>query len=172
MPVVVTPSILMATSAPYVLSMSGSVDEFGGLHPGDLYPGDNKKDNVDFEGFVTFDISSIPADAVIDSALLSFDSCQENGFPFHDFPFGLGELHIDILYYGDLDSSDYASDGGELVANIDNCFVEAVDLSSALSAVLGHEYMQLRLYFDEGNKDNYRDDIVLTGPTLIIVYPQ
>lgn len=159
----------MTYIAAYVDGLSGSVDGVvGGVYP-EVFPGDNAKDNAAFEGFMTFDLRGLPSTSmqIIDS-VLTF-GCVTNGYPFHDPPFGLGLLYVDVLDYGNLDDSDYLKEG-ENVLELDECPHQPVDVTSAVESRIGRDYVQFRLHFLVSNGDFYRDDIVIDNQVLIINY--
>ncbi|MHA2065019.1 MAG: hypothetical protein ACXABY_11650 [Candidatus Thorarchaeota archaeon] len=156
--------------AEYVQELSGSVDETGGVHIGQLYPGDNKADHADFESFITFDIAGLPFYANITSMIMAFSECTENGLPFSDLPIGLGVLYIEVLFYEELDVSDYSTSNDYLVAEMTLCDMNGVDVTAAEDYMERENFLQFRLYFLGSNLDDYRDDVVLQQPELTIIY--
>lgn len=162
-------AVSMEYHAIYVEEFSGGVDEAGGVHVGKVYPGDNAADNGDWEGFITFDIESLPDNILVTSALMSFE-CELNGFPFSDPPFGLGNLNIELLDYYDLDESDYEGKDGVALMSLVECPRGSLDLIKAVKLRQGSKYVQLRLYFYGSNFDDYRDDVMISSPELTITY--
>lgn len=157
-------------NAPFVPSMSGSVDQLGGVHE-TIFPGDNARDNADFEGFITFDITGMTEGDVVLEALMSFGTCVTSGFPFSESPFGLGSLSVDVSEYGELDVSDYLGTQGDLfLFDLRDCPTQPIDVTSTLPLYLSADFFQLRLYFSGSNGDFYRDDVTITDPQLMIEY--
>jgi hypothetical protein len=148
--------------APYVPGMSGSVSGDGNVL-GTVYPGDDIND-TDYEGFLTFDIRSLPANGTITSAYLNLGPCDINGDPS-----SLGDLHVVNLQYDDLDAGDYSA-GGAYIASVDPCTIFSIDVTDRVEAMKAEVYFQIRLYFDGSNIDGQLDDVTYTTPTLDITY--
>lgn len=154
--------------AVFVDELSGSIDETGGIHES-VYPGDNARDNGNFEGFMTFTIkflSDINADII--QADLTFE-CEVNGNPFHDSPFGLGPLIIEIVDYGELGVEDYGVDGVS-VLELTECPVGTLEITDTVKSRMGHEFLQFRVFFAKSNQDFYRDDVVIDNQVLVVEY--
>lgn len=147
---------------PFVADMSGSVSADGRDLPF-VSPGDDGSD-IDYEGFITFDIRGLPANASITSAYLNLGPCSTNGDPA-----GLSDLRVLNLQYGDLDAGDYAA-GGAYITSVDPCTIFSIDVASRVEAMKAEVYFQLRLYFDGSDYDGDIDDVTYTTPTLTITY--
>lgn len=155
---------------PYMQDNSGSVNELGGLQFGvdKIYPGDSADENIDFESFISFDVSDL-AGVTLLSAVVSFDYCIKNGNPFHKYPFGLGLLHVESLNYGELDAEDYlGNDTAQHVIDLNDCPVDAIDVITFVNTNM--TLFQLRLYFDNTNNDGIRDDVVFANPELTVEF--
>lgn len=151
--------------APFVPSMSGSVDSTGRVLEA-IFPGDDSVDN-DYEGFITFDIGSLPGNATINSASLDLGPCTTRGNPAE-----LGNLQITNLQYGTLDGDDYAAAVGASITSVTPCApsAPAIDVTSFVQAVATEPYFQLRLYFAGPDYDGEIDDVAYTAPVLTITY--
>jgi hypothetical protein len=148
--------------APFVPGMSGSVSSDGRELPF-VSPGDDGSD-FNYEGFMTFDIRSLPGNATIVSAYLNLGTCDTNGNPA-----GLSQLHVLNLQYGDLDAGDYQA-GGAYVASVDPCTIFSIDVTDRVEAMKTEVYFQVRLHFDGSDFDGDVDDVTYTNPTLDITY--
>jgi len=154
----------------YVRSTGQVVDEFP-------YVGDDTND-ISLQAFLSFDISDIPEDAVIESVTVDFsDHDTTFGSPFDD----LGCLRAYPHQYGSLTGNDYF-DGSETGAisrwcdeddleddDVDDDYIEAIE------DVLGEERFQIRLQFNQEETDNDgHNDLVRYNaqhlPRLIIEY--
>ncbi|MCS7092603.1 MAG: hypothetical protein NZM26_04595 [Patescibacteria group bacterium] len=98
-------------------------------------------------GFLTFDITKIPARARVNSAVIRFDLNYEN------FPSQYGKLYIDHLTYGDsLDPSDYAL--SSLVSNISQVKIEKNKAEADITKVLANDVdnsrakSQIRIHYE------------------------
>ena len=158
----VEPPAETTISAPYVPGQSGSVSSDGRDLPF-VSPGDDGSD-FDYEGFMTFDIRSLPGNASIVSAYLNLGPCTTNGDPV-----GLSQLHVLNLQYGDLDAGDYAA-GGAYIASVDPCTIFSIDVTSQVEAMKMEVDFQIRLHFDGSDYDGDVDDVTYTTPTLDITY--
>lgn len=165
----VATAVSLEYHAAYVEEFSGGVDEAGGVHPGEIYPGDNAADNGDWEGFITFNIEDLPDNVLVTSALMYFEY-DWNGFPFAQPPLGLGNLNIELLDYYDLDESDYEGKDGVSLMTLTEHPKGPIDLMKAVRLKQGTKFVQLRLYFYGSNFDNYRDDVMISSPELTITY--
>ncbi|MEA3253781.1 MAG: hypothetical protein U9Q17_02400 [Chloroflexota bacterium] len=170
-----TPENYTVTLTP-VINESGYVRSNGQVTPKFMYVGDDNN-NIGLQGFMSFDISDIPDDAVIVGVVVDFtDYASALGTPFAD----LGCLRVYPDDYGTLGSSDYFTETaygailkycslGDIVVEDDP------DVKDALQDKVGDSRFQLRLQFKshetDGNNDN---DIArwMSGylPKLIVSY--
>ena len=169
--VVLPPAVALA-NAPVVGSESGSVRSNGSvLSPKNV--GD-AGDNTSSQGFLSFDISAIPASATITEVKIDFSNYDMLGDPF-----SLGCLRMYSQNYGTLDSGDYYAvsplgavsqwcNAGELSAiSVDD------DLKSIVQAAVGGSRVRFRVQFnDTATNSNGVADMVRLGVNikLIITY--
>jgi len=143
-----------------VLSESGYVRSTGAPWPGYIYVGDDNN-NIGIQGFVTFDISSIPDDAMITSVKVDLsDYDTPLGTPLVD----LGCLRAYAHNFGTLDGSDYwtlrrpAAIGEWCTWNALDTPVVMSGFADALENRVGQSRFQFRLQFTsdetDGNNDN------------------
>jgi len=152
--------------APFAAHLSGSVSDAGNVFP-TIYPGDDAAYNT-FIGFVSFDITQLPSDAIIQSAVLDLGPCSTRGNPFTDLA---GQLYVTYLYYGDLDSGDFHASGGEYVGSVYDCPGGTLDVTASLDAHKAPPYYQLTLSWPvHSDFDTQIDDVTYTAPTLKITY--
>lgn len=138
-----------AINAPVVAGESGSVRSDGTLF-GFVNVGDTEN-NKGQQGFVSFDISALPAGAHILAVHVNF-----SGYDTLDNPFALGCLRMYPQNYGSVDASDYHS-GGSLGAvvrwcssgELSNPNFNAPDLVSYLQSLVGNNRARFRLQFNE-----------------------
>jgi hypothetical protein len=147
-------------SAPFVPGLSGFVSA-DGIVGGIVSPGDDGNDTL-YEGFMTFDIRGLPANATVTAAYLNLGPCSTNGD-------GLGQLQVLNLQYGDLDAGDYAA-GGAYIAPVDPCTIFSIDVADRVEAMKMEVYFQVRLHFNDSDYDGDIDDVTYTSPTLDITY--
>lgn len=141
-----------------VLSESGYVRSTGTPWANYIYVGDDNND-IGIQGFVSFDISGIPDDAVITGVVVDLsDHHSTYGDPFGD----LGCLRAYVHNYGTLDGGDYFT-GTTLGAIGRWCDQEQVDtpggglitgFKDALQDRVGQNRFQIRLQFNERESDN------------------
>ncbi|MBN1152994.1 MAG: hypothetical protein JXA58_07275 [Dehalococcoidia bacterium] len=140
-----------------VLSESGYVRSTGAPWAKYIYVGDDNND-IGMQGFVSFDISDIPDDAVITSVIVDLSDRESTyGTPFDDF----GCLRAYVDDYGTLDGGDYFS--GSASGFIGRwCDQEQVDTPdggltdgfvAALQDSVGSDRFQIRLQFAESETD-------------------
>lgn len=171
---VVTPRAAEMRSMPFLAEMSGSVDEFrrdpDSVHEA-IYPGDDTRNNADFEGFITFDISTINSNGIIEKAEMSFGECTTHGFPFAAPPFGLGPLSVEYYAYGELGVEDYLGGPDSVyLFDVEQCPLEPLDVTLPVRTFADASLFQLRLYFPGSNGDNFRDDVTFVNPQLRVDY--
>jgi uncharacterized protein YceK len=149
------------------VAANGSV--LGGINVGDTVD----KDGV--QGFLSFDISSIPKNAVIDTGALDLTQFETIGDPFG----ALGCLNVYQQIYTPLSAGDFFTGGpsGSFMewcsaADLSNVTVDS-DFASAIQARLGTSIrIQFRLQFpDRKSNGNGTSDQVQFGiPYLIVQY--
>lgn len=149
-------------SAPFVHDRSGSIASDGHTLPF-VSPGDDGSD-VDYEGFITFDIGALPGNATVESAYMNLGDCATNGDPA-----SLGGLDVLNLQYGDLDAGDYAS-GGAYITSIDPCTIFSIDVTDQVQAMVLEWFFQIRLSFPGSNFNGVVDDVTYSSPSLDITY--
>jgi plastocyanin len=162
-----------------VLSESGYVRSTGAPWANHIYVGDDTN-NIGIQGFVSFDISGIPDDAVITSVFVDLSDRQSTyGQPFND----LGCLRAYAHNYGTLDGGDYFT-GSPLGALGRWCSQDQVDtpggglttgFNDALQDRVGQDRFQIRLQFNDKATDNDgNNDLVRWStsalPKLIVEY--
>jgi len=114
--------------------------------------------NIPVQGFVSFDISTIPADAVITSLEVDFSSYAIGGNPFGD----LGCLRVYPQIYGTLESDDFFT-GSPIGAILKYCSEAALvprdsdSFRDALQEAVGHDRFQVRFQFNEVDTDHNGD---------------
>lgn len=149
--------------APFMSSKSGSVGSDGTVVPYTVSPGDSADLRL-FQGFVTFDISSLPNDAIIESGALGLGPCTEWGNG------GVDNLVVKNYQYGNLEASDFGSEGTFLGTITSPCLYSPLDVTESVQAQVGQSYYQLRLQFMVGDLDDTADHYTFTEPMLIIYY--
>lgn len=156
-------------SAPFVPTMSGSLSDIGGVWhyyaQNSVKVGDNLADAT-IEGFVTFDISALPAGATIESATLNLGDCQIYGDG------GLGPLAFFNLQYGEMDYGDYPIRGPKITQiSSPSCHAQ-IDVTDTVQQQVqdGQSHYQLRLWHGSSDGDQKSDGIALSAPTLEITY--
>ncbi len=102
--------------APPILGMHGSITRNGRVALGAAVASDTQLSSPPLQsrGFVGFDVSSIPRDADVDSAVLRVEQTQVGGLPFLED----GGVVVDLIDGGDdLSAGDYSS--GPLMSLVD-----------------------------------------------------
>lgn len=160
-------------SAPLVGSESGAAKSNGTLLQYENIGDDNS--NVTFQGFLSFDVSGIPAGATILEVKVDFGDYDTLGDPFND----LSCLRLYPHNYGTLDASDYTP--GSVVgavmrwcstAELNTTSAQA-DMISVIQDRIGHERAKFRIHFNTvpTNNDNGADMVRFgEGIRLIIKY--
>jgi len=159
-----------------VLNESGYVRSTEEPWPNYIYVGDDNN-NIGIQGFVSFDISDIPDDAMIAGVEVDFsDYNSPHGKPFLD----LGCLRAYVDDYGTLDGGDYVD--GRTIASIGYyCDFDDFDphddddFKDALQDRVGEDRFQLRLQFrdDETDGDGNNDLLRWAAgylPKLVVHY--
>ena len=148
-----------------VLNESGYVRSTGVPWANYIYVGDDNND-VGIQGFVSFDISEIPDDAVIVNVTVDLSVHESTyGTPFDD----LGCLRAYVHNYGTLDGGDYYN--GSATGSIGRwCNQSEMDTKNggltsgfkeALQHRVGHDRFQIRLQFTDSVSDgDGKNDLV------------
>lgn len=171
-PIITLMPLPFLVEAPIVAGESGSVRTGGGVLSAENI-GDTP-DNLGSQGFLSFDISAIPAGATINEVKIDFSNYDMLGNPF-----ALGCMRLYPQNYGTLDGGDYFG-GSALGALVRWCNASELstvaaddDLKSAVQAAVGSSRIQFRVQFNETvtNNNNVADMVRLgTGIKLIISY--
>ena len=145
---------------------SGYVRSSGAYTTGFVYVGDDSS-NRDFQGFVTFDISHIPASATITRVTIDLSTYETP----YDSPFaGLGCLSAYAQDYGTLDGRDYwtASVPTPMAVWCDSDDLDApkdwTGFRSALQKRVGEGSFQFRLQFADAISDGDDANDLLRWP--------
>ncbi|MCD6600161.1 MAG: hypothetical protein J7L19_06310 [Dehalococcoidia bacterium] len=114
--------------------------------------------DIPVQGFVTFDISDIPSDAIITSVEVDFSSYSTGGTPFAD----LGCLRVYPQSYGTLKKGDFytGSATGSILRYCSEAEImphESESVRDALQDSVGHNRFQVRFQFNEEDTDNNGD---------------
>jgi len=164
-----------------VFGESGSVRSDGVTSTSELSVGDSNL-NKGMEVFLSYNISSIPSNAIITEVKLDMRNSTMAGNPF-----ALGVLNLYLHDFGTLDGTDYVStfpSGGNLAdwgaAAVLNTVEVSPELKKALQSKLGVSRFQLRLQFqDQTNSDGAYDKLMygpspltdpINNPALIVTY--
>jgi len=169
--VVTTGTVTISLSA--VSYESGSVAANGSVSGG-INVGDTAdKDGV--QGFLSFDISSIPTKAIIDTGTLNLSLYEIVGDPFS----GMGCLSVYQQDYTPLSAGDFftgAPSGSFMnwcsAADLSNVVVDS-DFAAAIQARVGaNTRIQFRLQFPDkqSNGDGTSDQVQFGTPYLIVQY--
>jgi len=157
------PSLYSTTLLP-VLSASGYVRSDGSplYQTGNIQVGDDD-DDFGVQGFLTFDISDIPDDAIINNVFVDLSDYQSiEGDPFDD----LGCLRAYVHTYGALNSADYVT-GAVSNAIARWCSLDEIDdpgggltsgFRDALQSRVGNNTLQIRFQFNNTETDSDGDD--------------
>ena len=167
-----TPTTL---SVPYLAAESGLVTSSGAINNATVAAGDTLS-NDGAEAFLSFDISSIPSNAVIQTAVLKLiGGGSVRGNPFAT----LGCLRAYVHNYGALDAGDFVAPGAtgafaqwcsgvEVASDYNNS-----TLVSAVQSTLGTGRFRFRLQFRDAltDSDGTIDDVLIIAPvTLTVTY--
>jgi hypothetical protein len=130
--------------------------------------------NGQLKGFLTFDLSGIPAGATINAATLNLGSFHKEGTPLED----LGALTAYLVNYGDLDGGDWDLPASSTPARHERLSAVSQDQNVLASVRLafnnGWDY-QLRLEFahpasNDGQEDSFEFDTGGGGVRLVVTY--
>jgi hypothetical protein len=130
--------------------------------------------NGQLKGFLTFDLSGIPAGATINAATLNLGSFHKEGTPLDD----LGALTAYLVNYGDLDGGDWDLPASSTPARHERLSAVSQDQNVLASVRLafnnGWDY-QLRLEFahaasNDGQEDSFEFDTGGGGVRLVVTY--
>jgi hypothetical protein len=158
------------------LEESGYVRSTGVPWPEYIFAGDDNN-NIGIQGFLTFDISDIPEDAMIAGVVVDLSDYKSPlGAPFD----GLGCLRAYVDDYGTLDGGDYF-DGSPVGAIGKYCDFSDFDpgdddyFKDALQDRVGDDRFQLRLQFrDDETDDDGTNDLLRWEagylPKLVVHY--
>jgi hypothetical protein len=169
--------IIVATTTsitlPPVIGESGTIRSDAGPWP-DYTAGESNADITrTCEAFLSFDISSIPSNAIITEVKFDFTAYSILGNPFGS----LGVLNAYIANYGaTLEPSDFVTglppgniaDWGSIGAL--NNIESSPELKAELQSKLGTSRVQLRLQFAGSNGDAIKDRVTFTNPLLFVTY--
>ena len=111
------------------------------------------------QGFVSYDISAIPDDAVITAVEVDFSSYTTGGTPFAD----LGCLRVYPQNYGTLEFDDFftGSPSGHILRYCSEATIvshESGSFRDAFQAAVGHDRFQIRFQFNETETDGNGDE--------------
>jgi hypothetical protein len=160
-----------------ILSKSGYVRDTGVEWAEYIYVGDDNND-IGIQGFITFDISVLPEDAMIKSVDVDFsDHDTTYGDPFGD----LGCLRAYVDDFGNLGGGDYFI--GTPIGPVSRwCDIDELDEVTSgedyiepLEDRLGEDYFQIRLQFKDEETDNDGENDMVRWraghlPVLIVDY--
>jgi hypothetical protein len=160
---------------PLVSAESGSVRSDGTVYTF-VNVGDTD-DNKSQQGFVSFDLSALPAGATITDVKVNFGSYDTLGSPFD-----LGCLRLYPQTYGSVDAADFTG-GSPLgavarwcsAAELSNTAFPAPDMLSTLQSAVGTSRATFRLQFnDNATNNNASADMARFGASLqvIVTYTQ
>jgi hypothetical protein len=130
--------------------------------------------NGQIKGFLTFDLSGIPAGATIDAATLNLGSFHKEGTPLDD----LGALTVYLVNYGDLDGNDWDLQASSTPARYQrlSAVSEDQDVLPSVKLAFGNGWdYQLRLEFahpasNDGQEDSFEFDTGGGGVRLVVTY--
>jgi hypothetical protein len=130
--------------------------------------------NGQLKGFLTFDLSGIPAGANITAATLNLGSFQKQGNPLED----LGALTAYLVNYGDLDGGDWDLQASSTPARYEGLSAVSQDqdvLPSVRLAFSNGWAYQLRLQFahqasNDGQEDSFEFNTGGGGVRLVVTY--
>lgn len=158
-----------------VTNESGYIQSNGDAWPTLIYAGDTT-DNLAIQSFLSFNISSIPAGAIVQNVIVDFsDYSSIEGTPFSD----LGCIRAFVHNYGTLDSGDYfiGTQQDQLFQYCSTSQLSAYTSSkvkSALQSKIGTSRFQMRLQFSGYETDGHNDDdLIRWSPQnmkLIVTY--
>lgn len=165
-----TPTTLVA---PYLAGESGLVLSGGATNNLTVAAGDSTS-NEGVEAFLSFDVSSIPSNATIQTATLKLiGGGSVRGNPFAT----LGCLRAYVQNYGTVDPSDFVAPGasgafaqwcsaGELTADFNNS-----TLVSVVQNAVGTTRFRFRLQFRDALTDGDAtiDDVLIIGPVILTI---
>jgi hypothetical protein len=171
--VTVTPTLPPAVNsinAPVVAGESGSVRSDGSVFTF-VNVGDTDS-NTSQQGFVSFDISSLPSGANVLEVKVNFSNYDTLGSPF-----ALGCLRLYPHNYGTVDASDFTggSPSGAVVrwcntGELSTTSFSAPDLKPTIQAAAGTSRVRFRLQFNEAaTNNNGASDMVRFGNSLSLI---
>ncbi|MGB8214753.1 MAG: NBR1-Ig-like domain-containing protein [Anaerolineales bacterium] len=159
------------TLAP-IVAESGAVRSDGGVFPGDIVVGDASNNDA-IQAFISYNISSIPADATITEVQDEFNTNTIGGNPFGN----LGILNCYKMNFAvPLVASNFVTGfpSGNIAdwgsTNILNQIEAQPTIKNALQAMLGSARFKVRLQFAGSNHDGIADFVRFSNPSLIVTY--
>ncbi len=165
-------SFVTATFLP-VADESGTIRADGGPWP-DFTVGESNADiNKTVQAFLSYDISSIPSNAIITEVKINFTNYAITGNPF-----GLGILNGYVTNYGPtLEAADFVAGfpAGNTLDWGSTAALDIIEVSPELKTALQSKVgaasrLQLRLQFSASNLDAVKDRITFTNPSLVVTY--
>ncbi len=170
------PAIVLPQKAMLDVSSQGQVESTGDVRSGVSNAGDTDA-NAGLEAFVTFNLSSIPDNATVQSVSIIFPGYDTLGDPFGS----LGCMRVYEQNYGSLDAGDYQHPPvlgavARFCSEADLTNENAQQLSSSTFAhvqgrLTGDDLYQLRFQFNEKETDNDGvADVLRSIPKLVVTY--
>ena len=162
--------ILHTTNLPVVAAKTGTVWSDGGVVTGFAEVGDTAS-NLSMQGFVTFDLSGIPAGSTVSDANLTFNDYDTGGNPF-----SLGCLRLYGQNFGTVNGSDFFTGvtTGALIrwcstAELTAQMAGTSQFISYIQSLVGNSNIQFRVQFNEmATNSNGTQDIVRFGSGIKI----
>jgi hypothetical protein len=157
-------------SIPLVSGESGQATKSGFVF-GNRIAGDNGS-NDSSQAFLSFNISAIPADAVITKVVIDLSDFTETGHSFSS----LGALFIFKDDYGSLDATDFVNStpsSGRLISwsstsSLGDPILDQ-DMVNALQTKVGSSRFKLRLQFNKQTDNDGSEDYLKFGPPKLEV---
>lgn len=152
-------------------SLSGSMTSSGTMYSSGTYTAGDQNGNLQVKGFLSFDITGIPAGATITSATIGLsDSSVVGGDPFAT----LGNLRVYNVDYGtSLTVSDFNGPKLSTVWSGNSPPSDVIDVKSELANAVasGKKNLQFRIEFATAtDNDGAYERIVFNNPTLLYFY--
>jgi hypothetical protein len=162
--------ILHTTNLPVVAAKTGTVWSDGGVLTGFAEVGDTAS-NLSMQGFVTFDLSGIPAGSTVSDANLTFNDYDTGGNPF-----SLGCLRLYGQNFGTVNGSDFFTGvtTGALIrwcstAELTAQMAGTSQFISYIQSLVGNSNIQFRVQFNEmATNSNGTQDMVRFGSGIKI----
>ncbi len=162
--------IIQTTNLPLVAMKTGTVWSDGGVLTGFAEVGDTAS-NLSMQGFVTFDLSGIPAGSTVSDANLTFNDYDTGGNPF-----SLGCLRLYGQNFGTVNGSDFFTGvtTGALIrwcstAELTAQMAGTSQFISYIQSLVGNSNIQFRVQFNEmATNSNGTQDMVRFGSGIKI----